>query len=292
MKIMKKFTAILLVVLTVLTLGILAGCGEKDIFVVARDANSGTRGAFEEIIGIKDAEPKPVFDAELDSTGNVITNVSGSTNAIGYISLGSLNDTVKAVTVNGVKATTANVINGTYKISRPFLVVTKKGATLSAFAQDFQKFLASSQAQAIISDEGYVSTVANAPTYAKDASITYTSLTAADKLAFDGSTSVEPLMKELIKKYVELTGAAETLFPYNATGSGDGIKAATNGTAIFGTSSRELKDTEKTSLDELILCKDGIAVIVNKGNSIDNLTLEQIKQIYLKEITKWSELQK
>lgn len=286
---MKKVFGIILAALMVVGFGAFAACGnsdaEKNIFVVSREAGSGTRSAFEEIIGINNNTDLE-FDAQENSTNNVITTVENNSDAIGYISLGSLNTKVKALKIDGVEASAAKVKDGTYKIARPFLIVTKKDTALTGLSVEFNKFLTSKQAQDIIAAEKYVTVVDSPALYTAPETMP------AGDVSINGSTSVDPLMDKLIGKFVEITGVAATRFSKTATGSGDGIKAATDGNAIFGMSSRELKATEKTTLNELVLCKDGIAIIVNKGNSLSDITLVDLTKVYKKEIAKFSELTK
>lgn len=275
---MKKILTVLFAML--LGVGLLVGCtqGEKDITVVSREAGSGTRSAFEEILGLKADEVQPSI--VLDKTNNVLTEVSGNKNAIGYISLGSLNDTVKALNIGGVECSSANVINETYAMARPFELVYKKGDEQSDLAKDFAKFVLSSNAQSIISSKGYVS-IRSGEEYKAQAGISGT-------LKVSGSTSVEPLFEALFAEYHKLNPSVE--LEMSATGSGSGISDAIKGTVTFGMSSRAIKDSEKESLEIINLCKDGIAVIVNKENTISNITLENLAKIYKAEIKKFSEL--
>lgn len=278
---MKKIIGVIVAIF--LMTGLFAACGQTsdEIFVISREAGSGTRGAFEELVELEEYDDSN-SDLLAGSTNNVITEVVNNKNGIGYISLGSLNAEVKALKIGGVQATTANIIDGTYEISRPFLVVYNTDAQLSDIAEDFKTFLTSSQAQAVISDKGYVSTVANPATYTAPESISGT-------VSLNGSTSVGPLMEALAAEYIELNDLSDDSITVTQVGSSAGVAAAMEESCDFGMASRNLKDSE-TGLTEMVLCKDGIAVIVNKNNTIIDLTMANLKKIYLNEITNWSEL--
>lgn len=283
---MKKIFTVLIALFLVASVSAFAACGnsetEREMMVISREAGSGTRGAFEEILGIKATEI--YYDLIGDKTNNVMTAVANNKWSIGYVSIGSLNDTVKAISVGGAAPTAANVLNSSYTIARPFLMVHKKDATLSAIAQDFKLFLASSQAQEIISARGYVATVQNAQTYTAPAGMSGT-------LSINGSTSVGPVMVALAAKYVELnSGVSVNDITIDQTGSGTGITTATAGNCDFGMSSRELKESEEAALTKITVCMDGIAVIVNKENQITNISLENLIKIYKGEIRKFSEM--
>ncbi len=257
------------------------GESERDIMVISRESGSGTRGAFEEILA---TAGDIHYDLIADKTNNVITAVTNNKWAIGYISLGSLNDAVKALSINGVTPTAESVSDNTYAIARPFLVVSKKNRQLSSIAQDFKLFLSSAQAQSIITQKGYVSSVQNPVTYTPQPGMSGT-------LSINGSTSVGPLMVSLAAKYIELNSAVSVSdISIEQTGSGTGITTAIAGNCDFGMSSRELKQTEETELTEMTLCMDGIAVIVNKENSINNIAIENLKKIYTGEVKRFSQI--
>ncbi|MDD4002696.1 MAG: substrate-binding domain-containing protein [Clostridia bacterium] len=284
---MKKILTILCTILLFTSAVTLTGCGgsqsEKDIMVISREAGSGTRGAFEEIL---DIEAEDVYyDLISDKTNNVMTAVAGNKWAIGYISLGSVNDTIKTLKIEGVAPTAENVSNNSYPIARPFLVVHNKDAQLSQIAEDFKLFLSSTQAQAIISEKGYVVTTSEPQSYTAAPGMSGT-------LSINGSTSVGPLMVSLAAKYIELnSGLSVNDITIEQTGSGSGITAATNNTSDFGMSSRDLKTEEETALEKITICMDGIAVIVNKDNTIENISLSNLKSIYLGDIRKFSEIE-
>lgn len=254
--------------------------GNAAITVVSREDGSGTRGAFTELLGITvDDVDNTVDTAEItNSTSVMMTTVAGDENAIGYISLGSLNDSVKALKVDGVEATVENVKSGTYKVARPFEICTPKSG-VSEVAQDFIDFLLSDEGQAVINEEGYISV---------ESGKTYEASDKEGKVTLAGSTSVSPVMEKLTEKYKELN--PNVTFEIQQTGSSAGIESATNGACDIGMSSRELKDTELENLDEIQIAMDGICVIVNNNSTVEDLTSEQIKQVYVGEITEWGEL--
>lgn len=258
----------------------------KDITVIARDSASGTRGAFHELLKIKVKEGDTEVDKlvvgalEFDGTDKVITSVEGDKYAIGYISLGSVSDRIKAASVDGVEATIENVKSGEYKVARPFLLVTK--GTESELVKDFLSFTSSKQGQELVEGNHYISSVENPTEY------TMSGKSGTIKLA--GSTSVTPLMEKLQEVYQTLN--PDVVFEMQSNGSSQGIKAAIDGTYDIGMSSRELKDTEKAELNEHVLAIDGIAVVLNKENPTTDLVSQTITKIYTGEIVKWSETAK
>ena len=259
----------------------LVSCGKQNdtITVVSREDGSGTRGAFTELMGIdKDGTDRTYAKAEIsNSTSVVISTVAGNKNAIGYISLGSLNDSVKAVKVDNVEATVVNVKNGSYKISRPFIIATKD--EISDLAADFIKFILSDDGQAIVSEK-YITIGGNGA---------YTASGLSGKVTLAGSTSVSPLMDELAAAYKALN--PDVTIEIQQSGSGAGIQSAIEGVCDIGMSSRELKDSEKEAgLTPTVMALDGIAVIVNKDNSVDALSSEQIQSIYIGETTSWADV--
>lgn len=256
------------------------------ISVISREEGSGTRGAFIELFEIeeKDANGDKV-DKTIDSaaitssTGVMLTSVAGDKNAIGYISLGALNDTVKALKIDGAEATVENIKADTYKVKRPFNIITKKG--LSDVAQDFVDFILSKEGQEVIEKDGYIASVENAPAYAgKKPSGTV-------KVA--GSSSVTPVMEKLQEAYVKINTNAK--IEVNQSDSTTGVSSAATGVCDIGMASRELKDSEKADdITATVIAIDGIAVIVNKDNSADSLSSEAVKGIYTGEFTKWSDV--
>lgn len=262
----------------------LTGCagGERKITVVSREDGSGTRSAFVELMEVVDADGKDATtpSAEINnSTNGVMMSVSGNPDAIGYISLGSLNDTVKAVKVDGVEASADNVKNGAYAVARPFEICYKE-ENLDDLAKDFISFIMSKDGQQIIADNHYIAVNSNA---------SYTPAGLKGTISVNGSTSVGPVMEKLAAKYQELNSGA--VVQIQQTGSGAGITAVTSDACNIGMSSRALKQAElDKGLTELKIADDGIAVIVHKDNKVDNLTSEQIKKIYLGELKNWSEI--
>jgi phosphate transport system substrate-binding protein len=257
---------------------------ENDITVVARDAASGTRGAFHELMKIKVKEGDTEVDKlvtgalEFDGTDKVITAVEGDKYGIGYISLGSVSERIVAASVDGVEATIENVKSGDYKVARPFLLVTK--GTESDLVKDFIAYTESVQGQKMVEEKHYISSVEKPVEYKASG------LSGTIKVA--GSTSVTPLMEKLQEAYKELN--PNVVFEMQSNGSSQGIKSAIDGSYDIGMSSRELKDDEKSQLNEYTLAIDGIAVIVNKENPMTDISSENITKIYTGEIEKWSEV--
>ena len=289
---MKKSKALSIITLILLLSMVFAGCAQsseetadfdfdKDITVVARDAASGTRGAFHEIMKIivkeKDTEiDKLVIGAlEFDGTDKVITAVEGDKYGIGYISLGSVSERIKALAVGGAEPSVENVKSGAYSVSRPFLLVTK--GTENELIKDFLKFTESVEGQAITNDMHFIGTA--------DSPEEYTASGMSGTIKVAGSTSVAPLMEKLQEAYNELN--PDVTFETQAQGSSQGIKAAIDGSYDIGMASRELKDEEASQLNRYVLAIDGIAVIVNNKNPISDLAADDITNIYLGEITKW-----
>lgn len=255
----------------------------KTISVVTREEGSGTRDAFTELTGVlvKDGDNKTdnttTSAVTINSTEAVITNVKDNEAAIGYISLGSLNDTVKALKIGGVEATADNVKSGDYAISRPFNIAYK--GELSDVAQDFVDYIMSSDGQKIVSDNGYVTVSENAA---------YSGKKPSGKISVAGSTSVSPVMEKLAEAYQKVNTNAKV--EIQTSDSSAGMQSAMGGTCDIGMASRDLKDEEKSALKVETIAKDGIAVIVNNANTCDDLTLDQVKSIYTGETTVWSDI--
>lgn len=260
-----------------------AGSGlDTDITVVSREEGSGTRGAFVELMKIEDDDGDHTVDtAEISNSTSVVTQtVAGNKSAIGYISLGSLNDTVKAVKVDDVEPTVENIKAGSYAVSRPFEICYKE-ENLTDLGKDFISFIMSAEGQKIVDDEGYIAMDEKAESY--------TGSGMSGNLSLNGSTSVSPLMEKLAEAYRAIN--PDVNIDIQQTGSGAGITATADGTCEIGMSSRALKDEELAQgITEEQIALDGIAVIVNKENGIDSLTSEQIRQIFVGEITNWAEL--
>ena len=259
---------------------------DQDITVISREDGSGTRGAFIELTGVEeknDAGEKVDMTTEAaaiqSSTNGVMTAVANDETAIGYISLGSLNDTVKAVTVGGVEATAENVSNGTYTLARPFNIVTN-GEPTDPVAVDFIAYCMSPDGQALATEEGYIG----------GEGTEFTSTQPSGNITVGGSSSVSPLMEKLIEGYktVNPNATIELL----TTDSTTGVTGALDGTYTVGMASRELKDTETAEgAQATVLAMDGIAVVVNPANTVADLSVDQIKSIYTGESTVWSDVQ-
>lgn len=257
------------------------------ITVVSREDGSGTRGAFVELFGIQeevDGEKVDMttVDASItNSTSVMMTTVSGDENAIGYISLGSLNDTVKAVKIDGAEASAENVSNDTYKVSRPFNIVTSKEA--GDAAKDFISYIMSAEGQQIVEDNGYIKEDAEAAAYKAGE--------ASGKVVVAGSSSISPVMEKLKEAYEEVN--KDVTIEIQTSDSTTGINSANEGICDIGMASRELKDKEKElGLEAQVIARDGIAVVVNNENDTDELTSEQVKAIFTGETTEWEELAK
>lgn len=274
---MKRFFALILIcALTVCSLGALTSCGgakfdtNKNISVVTREDGSGTKSAFMEIIGLKG---KTDVSGVIVATGTaaVLQEVKGNPLAIGYDSLGYITDEVKVLKVDGVEPTLENIKNGSYKISRPLNVVYQESKAASEVNIAFLAFLQSSDAQTMISDNGYVST--------KEGAVAYTVVPGlTGEIAISGSTSLKPLMEKLAAKFEELqSGVSVTV---GGGGSGTGYNDAKNGVSDFGMISETFNSEKADNCTYYEVSKDGIAVIVNKANTLDSISLEDLKNIY------------
>lgn len=302
---LRKLLAMTLVV--AMTGALAAGCGSKseetgaegegeqqtaewdasnDITVVSREDGSGTRGAFIELFGIeqKDESGNKVDhtteDANItNSTEVMMSTVAGNEYAIGYVSLGSLGDSVKAVKIDGAEATEENIKAGTYKVSRPFNIATKD--EISDIAQDFINFILSEEGQKVVSENGYISLDDVKP---------YESNGATGKVVVAGSSSVTPVMEKLKEAYQEVNSGAE--IEINQSDSTTGMTSAMSGICDIGMASRELKDEEAQELTSIVIATDGIAVIVNNDSPVEELTSDQVKAIFTGETVAWDEIVK
>ena len=258
----------------------------KDIDVISREDGSGTRGAFIELTGVEQKiDGKKVDmtteDAQItNSTAVMLSTVAGDPYAIGYVSLGSLNDSVKAVLVEGVEATAANVADGSYVLARPFNIAYRED-TLSELGRDFIAYVMSAEGQAIIDANGYVGS-ADAPAYE--------GALPEGKLVVAGSSSVSPVMEKLIEAYLAVNANAK--IELQTSDSTTGMTSAIDGTCDIGMASRELKAEEAEQLTSTAIAMDGIAVIVNNDNPTEGLDKAQIAAIYTGETTVWSEIAK
>ncbi len=283
-----KLSKVLTISLAAIMVFGLASCGGggssegEDITVISREEGSGTRDAFTELTGVlQDDVDRTVDTAEISNSTSVVTqSVAGNPAAIGYISLGSLDDSVKAVKVDGVEATVDNVKSGDYKLQRPFNIVTN--GEVSELSQDFINYIMSADGQAIIEEEGYIMTDENAPAY--EASGLSGTITLA------GSTSVSPVMEVLADEYKALNSGVT--IEIQQTGSGAGIQSTIEGVCDIGMASRALEDEEAAEgLESQTIALDGIAVIVNNDNAVEDLTTEQIMNIFIGKIANWSEVE-
>lgn len=291
---MKAKKLIISAIAAAMVLTAFAGCsGESDegfknseaIGVVTREDGSGTRGAFIELFGIEqenasgEKEDMTIMSAIVTkSTSVMTTTVSGDLYAIGYTSLGSLKDTVKALKIDGAEPTVENINNGTYKIARPFNIAVKEG--LSEVAQDFVDFILSADGQAVIEESGYIK-VSDAGAYTPSGK--------SGKIVVSGSSSVTPVMEKLKEAYIAKN--PDVTIEVQQSDSSTGMADAADGTCDIGMASRAVKDSElEKGLIPTQIATDGIAVIVNKENPIDNLTSEQVMNIYTGASTVWSDV--
>lgn len=296
---MRKITAVMFT--GALTLSMLTGCGASrtveaatavsdfdtaaEIGVITREDGSGTRGAFIELFGIEqknESGEKIDYTTDLASVTNatsvMMTTVAGDLYAIGYLSLGSMNDTVKAVPIDGAEPTVENIKSGTYKIARPFNIAVKEG--VSPAAQDFMDYIMSADGQAVIEDNGYIS-VSDAAAYSGKLE--------EGKVVVSGSSSVTPVMEKLKEAYLEKNPKVE--IEIQQSDSSTGMADAIDGTCDIGMASRELKDSEaEKGLTSTVIAMDGIAVIVNNDNPVTGFTSEQVKRIYTGDAVIWSDV--
>ena len=287
-----------LAVATVAASSLLTGCGgsssndkkaasDENITAVSREDGSGTRGAFIELFGIEQKDKdgnkvdKTTSSVQItNSTSVMMTTVAENKAAIGYISLGSLNDTVKAVKIDGAEASVDTVKDGSYKIVRPFNIVTKD--KLSKQAQDFENYIMSADGQKIIEDNGYIS-VGDKPAYEATA--------VEGKVVVAGSSSVTPVMEKLAEGYKAVNDKVD--IEVQQSDSTTGMTSAIDGLCDIGMASRDLKDSEnEAGLTATVIAKDGIAVIVNNDSGVEELTSEQVKDVYTGNITTWEDLTK
>jgi phosphate transport system substrate-binding protein len=284
---MQKLIGIALIVFTAVSL---TGCGASGAFkmaseisVVSREEGSGTRGAFIELLEIQEKVEGSTIDRTTEeaviarATDVMMTNIAGNLYAIGYISLGSLNDTVKALDIEGAQATTENVKNGSYAISRPFFVAQR--GELSPQAAEFLSYIMSKEGQAVIG-ASYISADPDAAGFS--------GASASGNVIVGGSSSVSPVMEKLKESYASVN--PNVTVEIQTLDSTTGMNATTEGTYDIGMASRALKDTELETLTPTQIAIDGIAVIVNRSNPVSNLTKEQIKDIFTGEITTWDKV--
>ena len=251
----------------------------NDITIVSREDGSGTRGAFIELFGIEEKQSDGT-KVDMTTTDAQITTVAGDEYAIGYVSLGSLNDSVKALKIDGAEATADNIENGSYKVSRPFNIAVKKDLD-NEVAKDFMAYIMSTEGQEIVSNEKYIP-VSDVEAYAGSKP--------SGKCVVGGSSSVSPLMEKLIEAYKKVNPNAD--IELQTSDSTTGMTSTIEGSYDIGMASRELKDDEASELEATVIATDGIAVIVNKANTADELSADQVKSIYVGDVTTWDEVSK
>lgn len=301
---MKKFIAMSAMV--AMTAALAAGCGaggndevsaaggeasgstwdsSNDISIISREDGSGTRGAFIELFGIEeeiDGEDVDMTTEEAqitNSTSVMLTTVGGDDYAIGYVSLGALDDSVKAVKIDGADATADNVKSGTYKVSRPFNIATKEGST-NEVATDFIRFILSEEGQAVVEENKYI---------AVDDVQPFEGTSPSGKAVVGGSSSVSPVMEKLIEAYQAVNPNAE--IELQTTDSTTGMTSVIDGNYDIGMASRELKDTELSEgLNGQVIATDGIAVVINNNSTVEELSSDQVKAIYTGEALTWDEV--
>jgi phosphate transport system substrate-binding protein len=253
------------------------------INVISREEGSGTRSAFTELFGVLDAggADNTTVKAEVtNSTAVMMTTIAGDRNAVGYISLGSLSSTVKALRIDGAEATTANVAGGVYKISRPFLIAVKGG--LSSPAQDFVNFILSRDGQDVIEKNGYIRIADTGP---------FTSNRGSGRVVVAGSSSVTPAMEKLKEAYQVINGGVD--IEIQQSDSSTGMNAVIDGICDIGMASREIRESEiQKGLTGTVIAMDGIAVIVHKENTVSGLTKDQVKNIFNGTVTAWADAAK
>lgn len=291
---MKKLASLLLAGAMMLSGSALAFEATDEITVISREASSGTRGAFDEMMNIvveTDEGTEDMLYPEavlVDSTDAVTSKVEVDAQAIGYTSLGAVTDSVKALPVDGVEATVENVKNGSYALARPFVLATQTGVE-DELAADFIKYVMSTQGQAIVAERGYVTATDDTATTADGseavAATEYTSNGLTGKITLSGSTSVEKVIEALKEGYVALNPDVTIEITYS--GSSAGIKDVTEGKVNIGMSSRALKEDELATLTQTTFAHDGIAVIVNAENPITSITSAQITAIYTGQVRTW-----
>ncbi|MBP3649152.1 MAG: substrate-binding domain-containing protein, partial [Clostridia bacterium] len=280
---MKKLISILLTLTLLMTTALALA---EEINVISREDGSGTRGAFIELFGIEQKnEAGEKIDYTTDdcditnSTSVMMTSVAGNDCAIGYISLGSMNDTVKALPIDGAEASVENIKNGTYKVARPFNIATK--AEVNDAANDFIAFIMSAEGQAVVEENGYIAVTGDAPAFAGGK--------VSGKIVIAGSSSVTPVMEKLKEAYEAINPNVE--IELQQSDSSSGMTATMDGVCDIGMASRALKDSEtEAGLVPMTIAMDGIAVIVSPENPVEGLTSEQVRDIYMGEITEWSEV--
>lgn len=259
----------------------------SDVTIVSREDGSGTRGAFIELFGIEEKQDDgtkvdmTTTDAQItNNTSVMLTTVADNEYAIGYVSLGSLNDSVKALKIDGAEATAENIENGSYKVSRPFNIAVKKDLN-NKVAKDFMSFIMSTEGQKVVADEKYIA-VADVKDYA--------GTKPSGSCVVGGSSSVSPLMEKLIEAYKAVNPNAS--IELQTSDSTTGMTSTIEGSYDIGMASRELKEEEAAELEPTVIATDGIAVVVNNANPLDELSADQVKDIYVGNVSTWDEIAK
>lgn len=259
----------------------------SDVTIVSREDGSGTRGAFIELFGIEEKQDDgtkvdmTTTDAQItNNTSVMLTTVADNEYAIGYVSLGSLNDSVKALKIDGAEATAENIENGSYKVSRPFNIAVKKDLN-NKVAKDFMSFIMSTEGQKVVADEKYIA-VADVKDYA--------GTKPSGSCVVGGSSSVSPLMQKLIEAYKAVNPNAS--IELQTSDSTTGMTSTIEGSYDIGMASRELKEEEAAELEPTVIATDGIAVVVNNANPLDELSADQVKDIYVGNVSTWDEITK
>ena len=259
----------------------------SDVTIVSREDGSGTRGAFIELFGIEEKQDDgtkvdmTTTDAQItNNTSVMLTTVADNEYAIGYVSLGSLNDSVKALKIDGAEATAENIENGSYKVSRPFNIAVKKDLN-NKVAKDFMSFIMSTEGQKVVADEKYIA-VADVKDYA--------GTKPSGSCVVGGSSSVSPLMEKLIEAYKAVNPNAS--IELQTSESTTGMTSTIEGSYDIGMASRELKEEEAAELEPTVIATDGIAVVVNNANPLDELSADQVKDIYVGNVSTWDEITK
>ena len=259
----------------------------SDVTIVSREDGSGTRGAFIELFGIEEKQDDgtkvdmTTTDAQItNNTSVMLTTVADNEYAIGYVSLGSLNDSVKALKIDGAEATAENIENGSYKVSRPFNIAVKKDLN-NKVAKDFMSFIMSTEGQKVVADEKYIA-VADVKDYA--------GTKPSGSCVVGGSSSVSPLMEKLIEAYKAVNPNAS--IELQTSDSTTGMTSTIEGSYDIGMASRELKEEEAAELEPTVIATDGIAVVVNNANPLDELSADHVKDIYVGNVSTWDEIAK
>ena len=259
----------------------------SDVTIVSREDGSGTRGAFIELFGIEEKQDDgtkvdmTTTDAQItNNTSVMLTTVADNEYAIGYVSLGSLIDSVKALKIDGAEATAENIENGSYKVSRPFNIAVKKDLN-NKVAKDFMSFIMSTEGQKVVADEKYIA-VADVKDYA--------GTKPSGSCVVGGSSSVSPLMEKLIEAYKAVNPNAS--IELQTSDSTTGMTSTIEGSYDIGMASRELKEEEAAELEPTVIATDGIAVVVNNANPLDELSADQVKDIYVGNVSTWDEITK